>query len=81
MKRIRASVLEIKAQIGLGVLGLVSPYLEGHHVERLTVQPLVLDTIGFVPGCLVIVAIAVIITCTFTSTQPMMRADEQGPTM
>lgn len=32
MYRIRASVLEIKAQIGLGVLGLVSPYSEEQNV-------------------------------------------------
>ncbi|KAK6906696.1 hypothetical protein I203_100683 [Kwoniella mangroviensis CBS 8507] len=44
--RIRASVLELKTQIGLGVLGL----------------PAVLDTLGFVPGVIVIVALAVIIT-------------------
>ncbi|ORX33435.1 transmembrane amino acid transporter protein-domain-containing protein [Kockovaella imperatae] len=45
---IRAAVLETKTQIGLGVLGL----------------PAVLDTLGFVPGMIVIIAMAVIITWT-----------------
>ncbi|WRT70458.1 uncharacterized protein IL334_007456 [Kwoniella shivajii] len=43
---IRASVLELKTQIGLGVLGL----------------PAVLDTLGFIPGIIVIVVLAIIIT-------------------
>nr|XP_031858123.1 uncharacterized protein CI109_006464 [Kwoniella shandongensis]KAA5525195.1 hypothetical protein CI109_006464 [Kwoniella shandongensis] len=43
---IRAAVLELKTQIGLGVLGL----------------PSVLNTLGFVPGILVILAIGLIIT-------------------
>ncbi|WWC65396.1 uncharacterized protein I303_108014 [Kwoniella dejecticola CBS 10117] len=43
---VRASVLELKTQIGLGVLGL----------------PAVLDTLGFVPGVIVIVVLAIIIT-------------------
>ncbi|WWC72427.1 uncharacterized protein I206_106389 [Kwoniella pini CBS 10737] len=43
---IRASVLELKTQIGLGVLGL----------------PAVLDTLGFIPGVIVIIVLAIIIT-------------------
>ncbi|KAK6905141.1 hypothetical protein I203_105961 [Kwoniella mangroviensis CBS 8507] len=43
---VKASVLEVKTQIGLGVLGL----------------PAALNTLGFVPGILCILAIAIIIT-------------------
>lgn len=60
--RIRASVLEVKTQIGLGVLGLVSNPSPREQGVRLTHQPAVLATLGYVPGIIVIVVIALIIT-------------------
>lgn len=56
---VRASVLLMKIQIGLGVLAIVSVVL----LTTTDRQPSVLHTLGFAPGILVIVATAVIITC------------------
>lgn len=49
-RRMSASVIEVKVQIGLGVLAIVSGTLG----TTLTWQPYVLSTIGMVPGILVL---------------------------
>lgn len=59
MHRIKATVIEIKLQIGLGILGLVG----GVFWARLTQQPVSLATLGFVPGIIAIVVVGAIITC------------------
>lgn len=59
-----ACVLMVKANVGLGVLSL----------------PVVMHTLGMVPGIIIIITVQVIVTCKWGEGRREGGADDKGPT-